>query len=121
MKLGQYGLSQAAVGIQAVGLHIVKMDFLEAADLGQQGGVGILLGTHLVVRKERVEQAAFTVLGIEALHRCSHSFHIVGPRGPSSHRAAHRRDVAWMQSHVGEPLQFYQWLKYLTMSLLVGK
>ncbi|KAF6104121.1 hypothetical protein HJG60_011168 [Phyllostomus discolor] len=84
VKRGQHGLRQAAVGIQAVGLHIVKMDFLEVADLllGQQGGVGVLLGTHLVVCKEGVEQAAFIVLEIEARHDAAVAPALWGPGAP---------------------------------------
>ena len=83
MQLGEYSL--------AIRLHIVKMDFLEVADLllGQQGGVGVLPGIHLVVHKEGVEQAAFIVVGIEAHHRIP----TVGPRGPPAATALPAAEV----------------------------
>ena len=48
----------------------LTLDFVEVAGLllGQQGGVGVLPGIHLV-HKERAEPAAFIVLGIEAVRQ----------------------------------------------------
>ena len=66
----------------------LTLDLVEVAGLllGQQGGVGVLPGIHLVY-EQRTEPAAFIVLGIEAAGQrssggtCLHLLRRLAPQG----------------------------------------